>query len=114
VLEEIVGAIHDEFEEVEEGRAVEPHADGSFSVLGTTSIAEFNRATGAGVPEDGDVETVAGFLNSLAGAIPARGDRFFWHGWIFTVSEADPRRVTRVRAVRAPPSPRASTGGTMP
>jgi CBS domain containing-hemolysin-like protein len=111
VLEEIVGAIHDEFEEVEEGRAVEPHADGSYSVLGTTSIAEFNRATGAGVPEDGDVETVAGFLNSLAGAIPARGDRFFWHGWIFTVSEADPRRVTRVRAVRAPPSPRSSTGG---
>jgi CBS domain containing-hemolysin-like protein len=114
VLEEIVGAIHDEFEEVEEGRAVEPHADGSFSVLGTTSIAEFNRATGAGVPEDGDVETVAGFLNSLAGAIPARGDRFFWHGWIFTVSEADPRRVTRVRAVRAPPSPRATTGGSSP
>jgi CBS domain containing-hemolysin-like protein len=114
VLEEIVGAIHDEFEELEEGRAVEPHADGSFSVLGSTAIAEFNRATGAGVPEDGDVETVAGFLNSLAGAIPARGDRFFWHGWIFTVSEADPRRVTRVRAVRAPASPRATTGGTSP
>ena len=112
VLEEIVGAIHDEFEELEEGRAVEPHADGSFSVLGNIAIGEFNRITGAGVPEDGDVETVAGFLNSLAGAIPARGDRFFWHGWIFTVSEADPRRVTRVRAVRAPASPRASTGGS--
>ncbi len=108
VLEEIVGAIHDEFEDLDEGRAVEPHADGSFSVLGATPIAEFNRATGAGLPEDGDVETVAGFLNSLAGAIPARGDRFFWHGWIFTVAEADPRRVTRVRAVRAPPGPRAS------
>ena len=106
VLEEIVGDIHDEFEEEDGGRAVEPHADGSFTVLGSTAIAEFNRATGAGVPEDGDVETLAGFLNSLAGAIPARGDRFFWHGWILTVSEADPRRVTRVRAVRAPPSPR--------
>jgi CBS domain containing-hemolysin-like protein len=111
VLEEIVGEIKDEFEEEDGGRAVEPHADGSFTVLGTTLIAEFNRATGAGLPEDGDVETVAGFLNSLAGAIPARGDRFFWHGWIFTVSEADPRRVTRVRAVRAPPSPRPSTAG---
>ena len=111
VLEEIVGAIHDEFEEVEEGRAVEPHADGSYTVLGTTSIAEFNLATGAGVPEDGDVETLAGFLNSLAGAIPATGDRFFWHGWIFTVAEADPRRVTRVRAVRAPPSPRPTSPG---
>jgi CBS domain containing-hemolysin-like protein len=114
VLEEIVGEIRDEFEEEETGRAVEPHADGSFTVLGTTTIAEFNRASGARVPEDGDVETVAGFLNSLAGAIPARGDRFFWHGWIFTVSEADPRRVTRVRAVRALPGPRQATAGPAP
>ena len=50
--------------------------------------------------EDGAVETLGGFLNSLAGAIPARGDRFFWHEWVFTVAEADPRRVTRVRAAR--------------
>jgi CBS domain containing-hemolysin-like protein len=113
VLEEIVGDIRDEYEEEEEGgRAVEPHADGSFTVLGSTLIAEFNRATGAAMPEDGDVETVGGFLNSLAGAIPAPGDRFFWHGWIFTVSEADPRRVTRVRAVRAPPGPRQAAAGT--
>jgi CBS domain containing-hemolysin-like protein len=112
VLEEIVGDIHDEFEEEDTGRAVEPHADGSFTVLGTTSIGEFNTATSAGVPEGGNVETVAGFLNSLAGAIPARGDRFFWHGWIFTVSEADPRRVTRIRAVRAPPGPRQTTTGS--
>jgi CBS domain containing-hemolysin-like protein len=114
VLEEIVGEIRDEFEEEDGGRAVEPHADGSFTVLGTTSITEFNRATGARVPEDGGVETVAGFLNSLAGAIPARGDRFFWHGWIYTVSEADPRRVTRVRVVRAPATPRQPAAGTTP
>jgi CBS domain containing-hemolysin-like protein len=106
VLEEIVGDIHDEFEEEDGGRAVEPHPDGSFTVLGSASIAEFNRATSAGIPEDGDVETLAGFLNALAGAIPARGDRFFWHGWVFTVSEADPRRVTRIRAVRNAPAPR--------
>ena len=105
VLEEIVGEIHDEFEG-EGARAVEPHPDGSFSVLGATSLAELNRATGAGFPEGGGVETVAGFLNVLAGAIPARGDRLAWRGWIFTVSDADPRRVTRARVapVRRPPA----------
>ncbi|MBK9518317.1 MAG: HlyC/CorC family transporter [Anaeromyxobacter sp.] len=100
VLEQIVGEIHDEFD-AEEGRAVEPHPDGSFTVVGSTPLAEFNRAAGADLPEDGGVETLAGFLNSIAGAIPARGDRFFWRGWVFTVSEADPRKVTRVRAARA-------------
>jgi len=100
VLEQIVGEIHDEFE-AEEGKAVEQHADGTLTVQGATPIAEFNRAAGADLPEDGGVETVAGFLNAIAGAIPAKGDRFFWRGWVFTVSDADPRKVTRVRAARA-------------
>jgi putative hemolysin len=109
VLEQIVGEIRDEFD-VEEGRAVEPHADGSFSVQGATPIAEFNRAAGADLPEEGGVETVAGFLNSVAGAIPAKGDRFFWRGWVFTVSEATPRQVTRVRAARAARPPAEAKG----
>jgi CBS domain containing-hemolysin-like protein len=99
VLEEIVGEIQDEFEE-EEGRAVEAHADGTFTAQGAAPVGEFNRVTGAGVPEDQGFETVSGFLNSIAGAIPAKGDRFFWRGWVFSVADADPRRVTRVRAAR--------------
>jgi putative hemolysin len=99
VLEEIVGEIHDEFER-DTGRELEPLADGSFLVRGAASIAELNRAAGVGIPEDRGYETVAGFLNTLAGAIPAAGDRFFWRGWVFTVSEADQRRATRVRAAR--------------
>jgi CBS domain containing-hemolysin-like protein len=99
VLEQIVGEIQDEFEE-EEGGLVEGHADGTFTAQGAAPISELNRVTGAQVPEDQGFETVGGFINSLAGAIPARGDRFFWQDWVFTVAEADPRRVTRVRAAR--------------
>jgi len=99
VLEQIVGDIRDEYEE-DEGKAVEAHADGTFTAQGPASIEEFNAATGAGVPEDQGFETVSGFLNSLAGAIPAKGDRFFWRGWVFSVVDADPRKVTRVRAAR--------------
>ncbi len=99
VLEQIVGDIRDEYEE-DDGKAVEAHADGTFTVQATASIDELNRATGAGVPEDQGYETVAGFLNSIAGAIPAKGDRFFWRGWMFSVVEANPRKVTKVRAAR--------------
>jgi putative hemolysin len=104
VLEEIVGEIRDEFER-EEGKAVEPHADGSLSVLGSTPITAFNAAAHAELPEDTGVETIAGFLNAIAGAIPAKGDRFFFRGWVFTVSDADPRKVLRVRAARAARAP---------
>jgi CBS domain containing-hemolysin-like protein len=99
VLEEIVGEIHDEYEP-DQGKAVEPLPDGSFLVRGSAPVAELNRAAGVGVPEDQGYETAAGFLNTLAGAIPAVGDRFFWRGWVFIVSEADQRRATRVRAAR--------------
>jgi len=101
VLEQIVGEIQDEFEE-EEGGLVEPHADGTFTAQGAAPVAEFNRATGAALPEDQGYETVGGFVTSLAGAIPARGDRLHWRDWTFTVAEADPRRVTRIRAARGP------------
>jgi putative hemolysin len=101
VLEEIVGEIQDEFEDEDEGGLVEGHADGSFTVQGGAPIAELNKALGATVPEDQGYETVGGFINSLAGAIPLRGDRFVWGEWVFTVADADPRRVTKVRAARA-------------
>jgi CBS domain containing-hemolysin-like protein len=98
VLEQIVGDIQDEFDEV--GKAVEVHADGTFTLQGQASVAEFNAAAAAEVPEDQGYETMAGFLNAVAGAIPSKGDRFFWKGWVFTVADADPRRVTKVRAAR--------------
>lgn len=103
VLEQIVGDIRDEYEE--EGKAVEALADGSFAVQGTTPVSELNRITGLAVPEDQGYETVAGFVNSLAGAIPGVGDRFAWRGWAFTVSEADRRRALRVRVARLKRAP---------
>jgi magnesium and cobalt exporter, CNNM family len=104
VLEEIVGEIGDEFE-VEEGKGVEAHADGTYTVRADTPVAEFNRLTGGDLPMDGQYETLGGFLNALAGAIPVSGDRFFHRGWSFTVSEATPRRVLKVRAARVKRAP---------
>ncbi|MEI7705649.1 MAG: hemolysin family protein, partial [Deltaproteobacteria bacterium] len=104
VLEEIVGEIRDEMD-TEEGGAVEPASDGSFLVRGDAPVAEFNEATGAGIPSRGAYETVAGFLVALAGAIPARGDRLRWRDWSFTISETDGRRIQRVRVLREPRPP---------
>ena len=104
VLEEIVGELGDEFE-VEEGRGVEAHADGTYTIRADTPVAEFNRLTGGDLPLNGQYETVGGFLNALAGAIPVSGDRFFHQGWLFTVSEASPRRVLKVRAARVKRAP---------
>jgi CBS domain containing-hemolysin-like protein len=99
VLEVIVGEIGDEFE-AREAPDVEGHPDGTFTVRGDASVVEFNRSSGAGLPEGQGAETMAGFLNALGGVIPAAGDRLVWRGWAFTVLEATPRRATRIRAAR--------------
>ena len=99
VLAEIVGEIGDEFGTDDHGR-VEAHPDGTFTVRGDATIEEFNRETRGALPERDQYETIAGFLNVLAGAIPSVGDRFFHDGWLFTVSEADARHVLEVRAVQ--------------
>jgi len=99
VLEEIVGEIRDEWD-TDEGSAVEAMPDGSFTVRGGTPVGEFNQATGAGLPIQGGYETLAGFLNALAGAIPARGDKLQWRDWRFTISDTDGRRATRIRVLR--------------
>ena len=70
------------------------------TAMSSATAHALNVATGAGVPEDQGFETVAGFLNSIAGAIPTKGDRLHWRGWAFTIVDADPRKVTKVRVAR--------------
>jgi CBS domain containing-hemolysin-like protein len=100
VLAEIVGEMPGDFER-DDGRAVEPHPDGSFTVQGWTPLADFNAVANADLQTDLGAETVAGFLNSLHGAIPAKGDRLLARGWAFTVVDGDARHVTKVRVARA-------------
>ena len=99
VLAEIVGEMPGDFER-DDGSAVEAHADGTFTVQGWTPISDFNEAAKAQLPTGLGAETMAGFLNALHGAIPAKGERLLWRGWAFTVGDADARHVTRVRAAR--------------
>ncbi len=102
ILEQIVGELPDEDNRKEQALALGP--DGSVQLSGETSIDEINRALGAALP-DGDFETLAGLLNSCAGAIPQQGDRFFVGGLELTVALRDARRVKEVKIRRAMSNP---------
>jgi len=105
IIEEIVGDLPDEHALPEKQLALGP--DGSALFPAETRVDELNRALEAALP-DGDFETLAGLLNSCAGAIPQQGDRFFVGGLELTVAQRDARRVKQVRVRRAqsnPPAP---------
>lgn len=68
ILEEIVGEIHDEYDEVL--KDIEHATDGSALVNARMNIKDFNEKYSAEIPEDPEYDTINGFLLKLTGHIP--------------------------------------------
>jgi putative hemolysin len=98
ILEEIVGEIRDEHDIEQPVPGLGP--DGTALLGAETRIEDVNRTLGATLPDGGDFETLAGLLNSCAGAIPQTGDCFFVGGLELTVVQRDERHVKLVRVAR--------------
>jgi magnesium and cobalt transporter len=94
LLEEIVGEISDEHED--EREAVSKMGESAYSVSGKESIETVRELFGRG-PEEGEFTTVGGFLAARLGHIPRPGEAHRESDLLFTVEEADRRRVYRVR-----------------
>jgi magnesium and cobalt transporter len=99
VLEQIVGAIEDEFDDSEQ--TIFPDGHNTWRILATTELAEVNDLLGCEIPE-GDYDTVGGWLAHELGRIPRRGDRHGLEDLQFDVLRADARRALWVRARRLP------------
>jgi magnesium and cobalt exporter, CNNM family len=94
LLEEIVGEISDEHED--EREEVTPAGEQAYSVSGKANIALVRELFGRG-PEEEEFTTLGGFLAARLGHIPRPGEVHREGDLIFTVEEADRRRVHRVR-----------------
>jgi len=97
VLEQIVGDIRDEHEPEDARTAAlrsidEEHAE----VDGRYRVHELNTSLGLNLPEQGDYDTVAGFVIAHLGRVPKTGERFEIHGVRFTALFATPTHVRRL------------------
>lgn len=98
VLEEIVGEIHDEFDEASNPPVVR-REDGTLLADGALPIDEFKRLLAVEeLPNEETYrfDTLAGFVISLIGHIPTAGDATRWDGWRFEVIDMDGLRVDKV------------------
>lgn len=93
LLEEIVGEIFDEYDEL----VVQPDSDGSDRVVvpGSTNIGDLNERFGLDVPDDA-YTTVGGYIFGALGRLPVVGDRLTAGGAVFTVREMDGRRINEL------------------
>jgi putative hemolysin len=96
VLEELVGDISDEHE---------PLGPAMFKPLNETTaeadarmyVDQLNRRMSLNLPEDAGYDTLGGYVTTTLGRIPEAGTTFEQDGLRFTVLEAEPQKVNRVR-----------------
>ncbi len=96
VLEEIVGEIVDEYDEevVEEIRHID---EDSCEALGRAHVDAINDAMNLSLPEDGDFDTIGGFVLTELGRVPLTGESLVWQKKVcIRVLEASKRRIDRV------------------
>lgn len=102
VIERIVGEIFDESDD-EDDRDVRTEDDDksgeqTFHIKGGMSVGLFNEQFGAQLPT-GTADNLSGWLAAALEHVPQPGEVYTGYGFVFTVSEADERRVLEV-AVR--------------
>ncbi len=100
VLEEIVGEIRDEYD-TDEPAPVVRLPDGSRLFDARARLPQVEEEMGVELPA-GDYETLGGFVTLRLGRVPTAGEQVSEGGILFTVEEADARRVTRIRSETIP------------
>lgn len=92
ILEELVGEIWDESDEVIEN--IRERSDGSYDINGSTRLSDMCESIGCSI--DSEAATVGGWVTEMLGGIPESGESFECGGMHVTVESTDKRRVLKV------------------
>ncbi len=103
IVEEIVGEIHDEYDEV--SKSVEASKDGSVIVDAHVSVGDFNIQFAADIPDSSDYETLAGFLQKTSGRLPDVNEEIRYNNFTFIILSKSARRIRQVKVIRVPVEP---------
>ena len=96
ILEELVGEIDDEYDQSTPPAINRVDAD-TLEVDARVHVHEINEALDVSIPDEESYETIGGFLFSAMGKIPASGDEFRHENIKFSVVDAEPRKINRLR-----------------
>src|SRR5476651_1230699 len=95
IVEELVGEIQDEFDE--EKPIVEKINDKEFVVNALAPIYDVNEHLPHDLPEDGDFDTVSGWLGHIFGKIPEVGEQSESNGYNITVLKKSDQNIESVK-----------------
>lgn len=98
ILEEIVGDIQDEYDVKEEVAFVQVD-EGEFLFDARSHVEDLEGQFGITL-DRGEYDTIGGFVSNRLGHVPRKGEQCRFDSLLFTVEEADARKVSRIRVKR--------------
>lgn len=101
LLEEIVGEIDDEFDDISPEQCVED--TNGYLLDGMLTVREVNLRLNLNLPEDAPYSTIAGFLLAQAGRLLHQNDTIIYDGTRFTVEGVERKRIRSVRVLLEKP-----------
>ena len=113
IFEELVGDVSDEHEPAEPAM-INRISDLSAEVDARVYIDELNRVMGLNLPEDAGYDTLGGYVVNTLGRIPTAGTVFETDGAKFTILDAEPQKVNRVKIELTPAPVSEETHQTTP
>ncbi len=96
VLEQIVGDIEDEHDTPREEDII-LEGQGKAVLSGRADLEDLAKEMGISIESD-EVDTIGGYLCHIAGRVPLPGERFIAAGTVFTILNADAKKIQSIRA----------------
>lgn len=110
IMEEIVGEIHDEFDDELPSVVVKGELT---SVDGRMLIEEVNDLLGLSI-EDEEVDSIGGWMfNHLEGNV-SKGQKVTYQGFVFEIAQTERLRVVRIHIYRSPAAVKPNADGQAP
>lgn len=104
IIEEIVGEIHDEYDDEE--RTYVALNDYTWVFEGKTPLSDFYKITGANEEDfdkiSADADTLAGLLLEIKGEFPSLHEKVTYHAYEFEIMAMDNRRILKVKFAMTP------------
>ena len=95
ILEEIVGDIDDEHDEIVTG--VRKQTNGTYLIEGDVTIRDLNREFEWELPDEEDYNTLAGLIIHEAQTVPEAGQSFSFHGFTFDIVKRHRNQLGLIR-----------------
>jgi CBS domain containing-hemolysin-like protein len=99
ILEELVGEIADEYDDLQEEVLFKPHPQGGWIVDAKMNIVDIEKEMAILIPQSPEYDTVGGYIFHRAGAIPTKGWKIHHENFDLEILKTSDRSVEKVRII---------------